>query len=133
MGCVVAAGRGCGSCGLNAWRLSRKSDASEPRLAIGVSDGLLCRTLKDVAAAARPNDSASGVRTVELEKSVYIRTARRARAAVGFTAGQKAWRKARQVIPFSHAANGFALATALCVFYRRRGWIGVRSSVSGSV
>jgi hypothetical protein len=68
-------------------------------LAIGVSDGLLCRTLKDVAGRPRPNDSASGVRTVELAKSTTPNSCVGKAPAGWFYPGQKA-REARQVIPF---------------------------------
>ena len=91
-------------------------------LAIGINDGLLCRTLKKTVQRPRPHEVLSGVRTIDLAKAsprvmavllpLRIKTSSIETPA---TTGRS--------FPSSHAANCFAMATVCFLFYRRRGWV----------
>lgn len=91
-------------------------------LAVGVNDGLLCRTLKQTVQRPRPHEVLSGVRTIDLAKStprilaialpLRIKTSRIENPA-----------DTGKSFPSSHAGNCFALATVVWMFHRRRGWI----------
>ena len=91
-------------------------------LAVGINDGLVCRTLKDIVGRPRPNDTISGVRTVDLAKATprLLAVALPLRVKIS-DVKQPALRG--KSFPSSHAANCFALATVISLFYRRRGWI----------
>ncbi|MFM8763876.1 MAG: phosphatase PAP2 family protein [Spartobacteria bacterium] len=91
-------------------------------LAVGINDGLVCRTLKEMVGRPRPNDTVSGVRTVDLARA----TPRLLAVALPLrikTSEIKAPPSRGKSFPSSHAANCFALATVISVFYRRRGWV----------
>jgi undecaprenyl-diphosphatase len=91
-------------------------------LAVGINDGLVCRTLKDIVGRPRPNDTISGVRTIDLARA----TPRILAVALPLrvkTSDVKKPAVRGKSFPSSHAANCFALATVISVFYRRRGWI----------
>lgn len=91
-------------------------------LAVGVNDGLLCRTLKSKVQRPRPHEMLSGVRTIDLAKAtprvlavampLRIKTSS---IEIPATTGRS--------FPSSHAANCFAMATVCFLFYRRRGWV----------
>jgi undecaprenyl-diphosphatase len=91
-------------------------------LAVGINDGLVCRTLKDMVGRPRPNDSLSGVRTVDLARATprLLAVALPLRVKISDISKPAARGKS---FPSSHAANCFALATVIFVFYRRRGWV----------
>jgi len=91
-------------------------------LAVGINDGLVCRTLKDMVGRPRPNDTVSGVRTIDLARA----TPRLLAVAIPLRvkiSDVKTPALRGKSFPSSHAANCFALATVISVFYRRRGWI----------
>jgi undecaprenyl-diphosphatase len=91
-------------------------------LAVGINDGLVCRTLKEMVGRPRPNDTVSGVRTIDLARA----TPRLLAVALPLrvkTSDVKKPQNRGKSFPSSHAANCFALATVIFVFYRRRGWI----------
>jgi len=91
-------------------------------LAVGINDGLVCRTLKEMVGRPRPNDTVSGVRTVDLARA----TPRLLAVALPLrikTSEIKGPPNRGKSFPSSHAANCFALATVISVFYRRRGWV----------
>ncbi|MFM8717906.1 MAG: phosphatase PAP2 family protein, partial [Spartobacteria bacterium] len=91
-------------------------------LAGAITDGLVCRTLKERGGRPRPNDTVSGVRTVDLARA----TPRLLAVALPLrikTSEIKAPPSRGKSCPSSHAANCFALATVISVFYRRRGWV----------
>lgn len=91
-------------------------------LAVGINDGLLCRTLKSTVQRPRPHEVLTGVRTIDLARAtprvmavflpVKIKTSSVETPA---TTGRS--------FPSSHTANCFAMATVCLLFYRRRGWI----------
>lgn len=91
-------------------------------LALGLSDGLLCHTLKKMAGRVRPNNTISGVRTVDLAKAnprlLAIALPARVKISNVDTPPDRG-----NSFPSSHASNCFALATVIWGFYRRRGWI----------
>ena len=91
-------------------------------LAVGINDGLVCRTLKDIVGRPRPNDTVSGVRTVDLAKATPRLLAVDLPLRVKISDVKKTPHRGRS-FPSSHAANCFALATVISLFYRRRGWV----------
>jgi undecaprenyl-diphosphatase len=91
-------------------------------LAVGINDGLVCRTLKDMVGRPRPNDTVSGVRTIDLARATPRLLAVALPLRVKISDVKKPPHRGKS-FPSSHAANCFALATVISVFYRRRGWI----------
>jgi undecaprenyl-diphosphatase len=91
-------------------------------LAIGINDGLLCRTLKHTVQRPRPHEVLSGVRTIDLAKATP-----RVMAVVlpvkTKTSSVETPATTGRSFPSSHTANCFAMATVCFLFYRRRGWI----------
>lgn len=91
-------------------------------IAVGLSDGVVSRTLKKTVARPRPNQVLEGVRIVDLQKT-------RPRQLAIFKAAKIEYSKpsiqpVRGVsFPSSHASNNFALAVVLALFYRRWGWL----------
>ncbi len=91
-------------------------------LAIGINDGLLCRTLKHTIQRPRPHEVLSGVRTIDLAKAtprvmaVFLPLKTK-------TSSPEPPATTGKSFPSSHAANSFAMATVCFLFYRRRGWI----------
>jgi undecaprenyl-diphosphatase len=91
-------------------------------LAIGINDGLVCRTLKSTVQRPRPNEVLSGVRSIDLAKAtprvmavlLPLKT-KTSSIETPATTGKS--------FPSSHAANTFAMATVCFLFYRRWGWI----------
>ena len=91
-------------------------------LAVGINDGLVCRTLKDMVGRPRPNDTVSGMRTIDLARATPRLLAVTLPLRVKISDVKKPPNRGKS-FPSSHAANCFALATVISVFYRRRGWI----------
>lgn len=91
-------------------------------LAVGINDGLVCRTLKEMVGRPRPNDTVSGVRTIDLSRATPRILAVALPLRVKVSNVEKPPHRGKS-FPSSHAANCFALATVIFVFYRRRGWI----------
>lgn len=91
-------------------------------LAVGINDGLICRTLKGAVARPRPGETVSGIRMIDLARATprLLAVARPLRIKISNV--QKPATQGKS-FPSSHAANCFALATVIFVFYRRRGWI----------
>jgi undecaprenyl-diphosphatase len=91
-------------------------------LAVGINDGLVCRTLKSTVARPRPGETVSGIRMIDLARATprLLAVARPLRIKISNV--QKPATRGKS-FPSSHAANCFALATVIFVFYRRLGWI----------
>jgi undecaprenyl-diphosphatase len=91
-------------------------------LAVGINDGLVCRTLKDMVGRPRPNDTVSGVRTIDLARATprLLAVVLPLRVKISDVKTPAVRGKS---FPSSHAANCFVLATVISVFYRKRGWI----------
>ena len=91
-------------------------------LAVGMTDGVVVHSLKEIVGRPRPHEVLVGARTLDLAK------ARPRILAVGKPLKEKYSRPgdppARgNSFPSGHAANNFALATVAAVFYRRWGWL----------
>lgn len=91
-------------------------------LSIGITDGLVVDTIKGLVGRPRPNEVVAGSRTVDLEK-VTPRVLALARPVVVGTVQEGLLPQRGNSFPSGHAANNFALATVVAVFYRRRGWL----------
>jgi len=91
-------------------------------LAVGITDGLVVDSLKEMVGRPRPHEVLEGVRTLDLAK-----------ARPRFLALAKPLKQEYSnpgilpphgnSFPSGHAANNFAMATVVFLFYRRRGWL----------
>lgn len=91
-------------------------------LAVGVTDGIVVDTLKEIVGRPRPHEVLVGARTLDLAK------ARPRFLAVGQPLREEFSQPGicpphGNSFPSGHAANNFALATVLALFYRRWGWL----------
>ncbi len=91
-------------------------------LTIGITDGLVVDTIKGAVGRPRPNEVVAGSRTVDLEK-VTPRVLALARPVVVGTVEEGILPRRGNSFPSGHAANNFALAMVVTVFYRRWGWL----------
>lgn len=100
-------------------------------LAIGVSDGLVCRTLKEVVQRPRPHEMQAGVRVVDLKKATprLLALAKPVNARISGPPGRI---RGGRSFPSSHAANCFALATVLALSCRR-GWLALPVALAVAV
>ena len=91
-------------------------------LAVGINDGILCRTLKSTVQRPRPAEVLTGIRTIDLAKATprLLAVAKPLRIKISSPETPATTGKS---FPSSHAANCFALATVIFLFHRRRGWI----------
>jgi membrane-associated phospholipid phosphatase len=91
-------------------------------LAVGINDGLICRTLKSTVQRPRPAEVLTGIRTIDLAKATprLLAVAKPLRVKISSPETPATTGKS---FPSSHAANCFALATVIFLFHRRRGWI----------
>ena len=91
-------------------------------LAVGINDGILCRTLESTAQRPRPADVLTGIRTIDLAKATprLLAVAKPLRVKISSPEIPATTGKS---FPSSHSANCFALATVIFLFHRRRGWI----------
>ena len=91
-------------------------------LAIATTDALVVGTLKDVVGRPRPHEVLEGVRTLDLAVV-------RPRVLAVFMPLREEYSVARirpprgNSFPSAHAANNFAVAAVVAVFFRRRGWL----------
>jgi undecaprenyl-diphosphatase len=91
-------------------------------LALGITDGIVARTLKDFIGRPRPHEMLEGVRTIDLgiTKPRFL--------ALGKPVKEK-YSAARirpprgNSFPSAHSANTFAAAAVSTVFFRRWGWL----------
>ena len=91
-------------------------------LAVGITDGLVVDSLKEMVGRPRPHEVLEGVRTLDLAK-----------ARPRFLALAKPLKQEYSnpgilpphgnSFPSGHAANNFAMATVVFLFYRRWGWL----------
>jgi undecaprenyl-diphosphatase len=91
-------------------------------LAVGVSDGLVCKNLKHIASRPRPHQVIAGIRTIDLAKATPRLLAMALPLRIRVSAPENPALKGNS-FPSSHASNCFAIATVCFLFYRRRGWI----------
>ncbi len=91
-------------------------------LAVGVTDGIVVDTMKGIVGRPRPHEVLVGARTLDLAK-----------AKPRFLAIGKPLREefsqpgirppGGNSFPSGHAANNFAMASVVAIFYRRWGWL----------
>ncbi len=91
-------------------------------LAIGLNDGLVVKSLKDMVGRPRPNEMLEGVRSLDLEhvSPRILALGEPLRESFSEARIQPAQGNS---FPSGHASNTFALATVAALFYRRRGWL----------
>lgn len=91
-------------------------------IAVGVTDGVVVDSIKGMVSRPRPHEVLAGVRTLDLAK------AKPRLLALGKPLREEYSQRGIQAsrgnsFPSGHAANNFALATVVAVFYRRWGWL----------
>jgi len=91
-------------------------------LSIGLTDGLVMQFAKKSVARPRPNQVLEGVRILDLQKATPRLV------ALGMPVNERYSEPSIRPIrgrsfPSGHAANNFALATVLALFFRRWGWL----------
>jgi undecaprenyl-diphosphatase len=86
-------------------------------LSIGVTDGLVVNSTKDVVQRPRPHEVVAGVRTVELAPARLRMMSVIAPLEVRVSP-ERIRPPGGRSFPSGHAANMFALATVIAVFYR---------------
>jgi undecaprenyl-diphosphatase len=91
-------------------------------LVIGVVDGLVVGSLKEAVGRPRPHEVLGGVRTVGLAKASPKFLALGKPLEIGESVAGIHPPSGRS-FPSGHAANNFAVATVVALFYRRRGWL----------
>lgn len=91
-------------------------------LAVGITDGLVVDTLKDVVGRPRPHEVLAGVRTLDLEKATprFMAVGLPLKEEYSVLRIQK---PGGNSFPSGHASNNFALAAVAFAFYRRWGWL----------
>lgn len=91
-------------------------------LSVGVTDGLVVDTLKDLVGRPRPHEALEGARTLDLAKARprFLALAKPLRVEI---AGPRIPPSHGNSFPSGHASNNFAFATVLTLFYRRWGWL----------
>jgi undecaprenyl-diphosphatase len=90
-------------------------------IAVGITDGVVCKSLKELVGRPRPFQVLDGARTIDLAPSTPRILAvalplkiKNSKVAEPATRGRS--------FPSSHAANCFCLAS-VCAFFLRRGWV----------
>lgn len=91
-------------------------------LAVGITDGLVVDTLKDVVGRSRPHEVLAGIRTLDLEKATprFMAVGLPLKEEYSVLRIQK---PGGNSFPSGHASNNFALAAVAFAFYRRWGWL----------
>jgi undecaprenyl-diphosphatase len=90
-------------------------------LAVGVTDGIVVGSLKEIVARPRPHQVLAGVRTLDLAKATPRFLALGKPLKVGWSRPDPAARG--KSFPSGHTSNNFAIATVVTIFYRRWGWL----------
>ena len=91
-------------------------------VAVGMSDGLVCKTLKSAVGRARPHDAMEGIRMVDLAKASPRLLAVVQPVKTSISASPAKVNRGRS-FPSSHAANCFAVAMVCFLFLRRGRWL----------
>jgi undecaprenyl-diphosphatase len=91
-------------------------------LAVGLTDGLVVRTIKKSVGRPRPNQVLAHVRMLDLQKTTP-------RLLAVFQSAKVSWSKPNgkpqvgRSFPSSHTSNNFAVAVVVALFFRRWGWL----------
>jgi undecaprenyl-diphosphatase len=90
-------------------------------VAVGLADGVVCKSLKSAVGRVRPRDSMSGVMIRDLApgKPALVRLFKTPVSKISTAPEDKDARG--KSFPSSHVANMFALATVVSLFFRRWG------------
>ncbi len=91
-------------------------------LAIGMADGVVVHSLKHLVGRPRPHEELVGARTLDLARAKPRFLALGKPLKEGYSHPGKRPMRGNS-FPSGHAANTFALATVVAVFYRRWGWL----------
>ncbi len=91
-------------------------------LAVGINDGVIVRTLKDVVGRPRPHEMLEGVRTLDLAKARPRFLALTLPVTEDFSEA-RILPPTGKSFPSGHSSNNFAAATVFAVFFRRFGWL----------
>jgi undecaprenyl-diphosphatase len=91
-------------------------------LIVGVNDGLLSRTLKQLADRPRPHQAINEVRQVELAKATPRLLALGQPLKIKFSKAAEGDVEGRS-FPSSHTMNTISVALVAACFYRRWGWL----------
>ena len=91
-------------------------------LSIGLTDAVVVDSLKHIVGRLRPHEELVGARTLDLAKAKprILALAKPLKEEYSHP-GTRPPRG--NSFPSGHAANNFALATVVSIFYRRRGWL----------
>lgn len=91
-------------------------------LAVGITDGLVVDSLKERVGRPRPHEVLEGVRTLDLAKARPRFLALSKPLKVEYS-NPGILPPHGNSFPSGHAANNFAMATVVFLFYRRLGWL----------
>ncbi len=91
-------------------------------LAVGITDGIVVDSLKEIVGRPRPHEVLVGVRTLDLAKATPRFMALGKPLKVGWSRPDATAPRGKS-FPSGHASNNFAIATVVTVFYRRWGWL----------
>lgn len=91
-------------------------------LAVGVTDGLVVKNLKDLVGRPRPHEVLESVRTIDLawENPRFLALGKPLRENYSEARIHPGRGKS---FPSAHTANNFAVAAVCVAFYRRWGWL----------
>lgn len=91
-------------------------------LAVGITDGIVVDSLKETVGRPRPHEVFPGVRTLDLERAKprFLALAKPIHEEYSLS---RILPKGGNSFPSGHAANNFALATVVAIFWRRLGWL----------
>ncbi len=91
-------------------------------VAVGVTDAIVVDSIKGVVGRPRPNAVLEGARSIDLAKARPRFLALGKPLKVEWTPAGRHPKRGNS-FPSGHAANNFAVATVVFLFYRRRGWL----------
>jgi undecaprenyl-diphosphatase len=91
-------------------------------ISVGITDGVVVRSLKDLVGRPRPHEVLVGARTLDLAKARPRFLALGKPLKVRYSQPQTPALRGKS-FPSGHAANNFAIATVVFLFYRRWGWL----------
>ena len=91
-------------------------------LSVGMTDAVVVNSLKHLVGRLRPHEMLVGARTLDLAKAKPRFLARGKPLKEEYSHPEKRPMRGNS-FPSGHAANNFAMATVVALFYRRWGWL----------